>query len=101
AGAMVALVGEHGSGKTTLVKLLCKFYPPTSGRIEVDGVDLATIDTPAWRAGATGVFQDFERYQVRLRHAVGFGDLAAADDDERVRTAIRQAGADAVHDDLP
>ena len=45
AGSVVAIVGEYGSGKTTLVKLLCKFYRPDSGRILVDGADLAELDT--------------------------------------------------------
>src|SRR6202035_4157332 len=48
-GSVVAMVGENGAGKTTLVKLLCRLYPPTSGRILVDGVDLASMPPLAWR----------------------------------------------------
>jgi ATP-binding cassette subfamily B protein len=101
AGAMVALVGEYGSGKTTLVKLLCKFYRPTAGTILVDGEPIENLDTASWRAATTAAFQDFNRYQVRLRHAVGFGDLPAADDDERVLAAIEQAGGLSLHSGLP
>jgi ATP-binding cassette subfamily B protein len=101
AGSMVALVGEHGSGKTTLVKLLGKFYQPTAGTIEVDGVGLETIDTSSWRTRMTAAFQDFGRYQVRLRYAVGFGDLRFASDDARVLTALRQADGEALHAGLP
>jgi ATP-binding cassette, subfamily B, bacterial len=97
AGAVVAVVGEYGSGKTTLIKLLCKFYQPASGRIEVDGIPLSSLDTASWRAATTAAFQDFGRYQVKLRHAVGFGDLPAAGDDQRLLAALGQAGAD----DLP
>lgn len=100
AGAMVAFVGGYGSGKTTLVKLLCQFYAPSAGRIEVDGTALAGIDPGSWQAATTAAFQDFGRYQVRLRHAVGFGDLAAADDDERLMTALRQADAETVYKGL-
>ncbi len=101
AGSMVALVGAYGSGKTTLVKLLCKFYEPATGSITVDGVALGDLDTQIWRSRVTAAFQDFGRYQVALRHAVGFGDLAAADDDERLLGALRQAGAGTLCRELP
>ena len=52
AGAVVAVVGENGAGKTTLVKLLAKLYEPTSGRILVDGVDLARMPADEWRDAA-------------------------------------------------
>lgn len=101
AGGMVALVGKHGCGKTTLVKLLHKFYEPSAGRIVVDGTPLADLDTPAWHACTTAAFQDFHRYQVKLRHAVGFGDLAAAGEEERLLAAISDADADTLYRSLP
>jgi ATP-binding cassette subfamily B protein len=101
AGSMVALVGTHGCGKTTLVKLLHKFYEPAAGTIRVDGTPLEELDTAAWHARSTAAFQDFHRYQVRLRHAVGFGDLAGAHDDARLLTAIAQADAEALFRLLP
>ena len=61
AGQTLALVGENGAGKSTLVKLLCGLYLPTSGRILVDGVDLADLDPEQWRARAATLFQDFTR----------------------------------------
>ncbi|MEO3807444.1 ABC transporter ATP-binding protein [Sphaerisporangium sp. B11E5] len=62
AGAVVAVVGEYGSGKTTLVKLLAKMYEPDTGSVQVDGADLRTLDTGAWRASMSAAFQDFGRY---------------------------------------
>src|SRR5215831_14407453 len=59
AGSVVAIVGENGAGKTTLVKLLAKLYAPTSGRILIDAVDLARIDSAQWRERLAGAFQDF------------------------------------------
>lgn len=93
AGAMVAVVGEHGSGKTSLVKLLCKLHEPTAGRILVDSVPLAEIDTAAWRGYLAATFQDFQRFETVARRAVGLGDLAHLDDLGRVEEAAERAGA--------
>ncbi|MGX4653864.1 ABC transporter ATP-binding protein [Micromonospora sp. SCSIO 07396] len=94
AGATVAVVGENGAGKTTVVKLLCGLLTPTSGRILVDGVELATLSLPAWRARIAAGFQDFVRFELPARQAVGVGDLPRRDDDQAVRTALGRAGAD-------
>ena len=80
AGSVVALVGENGAGKSTLIKLLAKFYPPDSGAIDVDGLDLSTIDTAAWRDRMAGAFQDFHRFEFLAQTSVGVGELAAVDD---------------------
>ncbi|MDQ3898440.1 MAG: ABC transporter ATP-binding protein/permease [Actinomycetota bacterium] len=97
----VALVGENGAGKTSLVKLLCRFYDPTEGRITVDGVDLRDLDLEGWRARTGAAFQDFVHFQLVAQEAVGVGDLPAVDDLERVGASARQAGADQVIERLP
>jgi ATP-binding cassette subfamily B protein len=96
AGAVVAVVGENGAGKTTLVKLLAKLYEPTSGRILVDGVDLARLPADGWRARLAGAFQDFFRFELRARHSVGLGDQPRYDDELAVVAAVQRAGADDV-----
>ena len=101
AGTTVALVGENGAGKTSLVKLLCRFYDPTEGRITVDGTDLRDLDLDGWRARTGAAFQDFVHFQLVASEAVGVGDLAAIEDLERVGASARQAGADRVIDRLP
>ncbi|MEY9964851.1 ABC-type multidrug transport system fused ATPase/permease subunit [Streptacidiphilus sp. MAP12-16] len=101
AGAMVAVVGEHGSGKTTLVKLLCKLYEPTSGHIAVDGAPLSGLDAAAWRTLCSGAFQDFGRYAVTLGEAVGIGEPAFMGDDERVLAALAEAEAGPMLAGLP
>jgi ATP-binding cassette, subfamily B, bacterial len=93
AGAVIALVGENGAGKTTLVKLLCRMYEPTEGRILVDGVDVREIELDAWRSRLAAAFQDFARFELPARQAVGVGDLARLDDEEAVRAALERAGA--------
>jgi ATP-binding cassette, subfamily B, bacterial len=95
-GSVVAIVGENGAGKTTLVKLLCRLYRPTTGRILVDGHDLARMPAEAWRSRLSGAFQDFFRFELRARHTVGVGDLPRLDDESAVRAAVDRAGADDV-----
>ena len=70
AGSVVAVVGENGAGKTTLVKLLAKLYTPTSGRILIDDVDLARIDSAQWRERLAGAFQDFFRFEFQAGEAI-------------------------------
>jgi ATP-binding cassette, subfamily B, bacterial len=96
AGAVVAVVGENGAGKSTLVKLLAKLYEPTSGRILVDGVELARMPADEWRVRLAGAFQDFFRFEFHARHSVGVGDVPRLDDHGAVVRAVDQAGADDV-----
>ncbi|MGH9263955.1 MAG: ABC transporter ATP-binding protein [Acidimicrobiales bacterium] len=97
----VALVGENGAGKTSLVKLLCRFYDPTAGRITVDGIDLRDLDLDGWRERTGAAFQDFVHFQLVASEAVGVGDLPAIDDLQRVGASAQQAGADRVIERLP
>jgi ATP-binding cassette subfamily B protein len=98
--SVVAIVGENGAGKTTLVKLLCRLYQPTRGRILVDGVDLARMPAEEWRLRLAGAFQDFFRFELVARHAVGVGDVPRLDDVPAVSTAVDRAGAGDVVDRL-
>lgn len=89
-GEHVALVGEIGAGKTTLVRLLLGLYRPTSGRITVDGIDLTDLDPTAWRREATAVFQDFVRYQTSVVENIAYGDVGVLGD---MQTASMAANA--------
>ncbi len=99
-GSVVAIVGENGAGKSTLVKLLCRLYQPTTGRILVDGIDLARMPAVAWRSRLAGAFQDFFRFELKARHTVGIGDIPRLDDEPAVLAAVDRAGATDVVDRL-
>jgi len=101
AGGVVALVGENGSGKTTLVKLLCRMYEPTHGRIRADGVELAALDPERWRNRLSAGFQDFVRFELLARQAVGVGDVLRIEDREAVAGALGRAGAAGIPAELP
>ena len=98
AGQTVALVGDHGSGKTTLVKLLCGFYRPTTGTITIDGEPLDELDPAAWRKRVTAAFQDLSRFPFLAGEAVGVGDLPRIND---IADAAERGGAAQVFDRLP
>ena len=100
AGSVVAVVGEYGSGKTTLMKLLAKLHRPASGSIRVDGTDLAEIDTDSWRASMSAAFQDFGRYQTTFAEAISIGDLAHGDAAALDR-AVASADAEGLRARLP
>lgn len=100
AGKVVAIVGENGAGKTTLVKLLSRMYAPTSGRILVDGKDLARMPSAQWRTKLAGAFQDFFRFELRALNSVGIGDTPRMDDREAVGSATERSGAVDVIDRL-
>jgi ATP-binding cassette, subfamily B, bacterial len=101
AGTTVAVVGDNGVGKSTLVKLLCRFYEPTSGRLTVDGVDLRAVDVEAWRASTGAVFQDHARLELLALEAVTIGDSASFGSEEAADAAMARAGSSDVLAALP
>jgi ATP-binding cassette, subfamily B, bacterial len=101
AGRSLAIVGENGAGKTSLVKLLCGLYAPRSGRITVDGATVPDLDQAAWRARVAVLFQDFARYQLSVRDNIGFGAPRLAQDLDRLRAAAEKAGALELVESLP
>jgi ATP-binding cassette, subfamily B, bacterial len=82
-GESLALVGENGSGKTTLIKLLTRLYPPTEGRVLLDGLDLGDWDEASLRQRIGVIFQDFARYQLNVGENIGAGDVRYFEDEAR------------------
>jgi ATP-binding cassette subfamily B protein len=100
-GESLALVGENGSGKTTLIKLLTRLYVPNSGRILLDGLDLAEWLPAALRRRVGVIFQDFARYQLKVGENIGAGDVTHFEDEARWRAAATLGMSAPFIDELP
>jgi ATP-binding cassette subfamily B protein len=100
-GESLALVGENGSGKTTLIKLLTRLYQPDSGRITLDGLDLAAWDPGTLRRRVGVIFQDFARYQLKVGENIGAGDVTHFEDEARWRDAAQLGMAAPFIEELP
>ena len=101
AGEILALVGENGAGKTTVVKLLARLYDPDEGRILLDGHDLREYDLLAIRANIGVIFQDFVRYHFTAADNIAVGRIEARDDRARIVAAAERSLADEVIRKLP
>jgi ATP-binding cassette, subfamily B, bacterial len=95
-GERIALVGENGAGKTTLVKLLARLYDPSEGRILLDGVDLREYDVDSLRRNVGVIFQDFVRYDFRLKENIAVGDIERLEDEPMIESAAQRSLADTV-----
>ena len=101
AGETLALVGENGAGKTTIVKLLARLYDPTEGRILLDGKDLREYDLADLRRHIGVIFQDFVRFHFTAGENIAAGWIEAANDHSRIELAAIRSLADAVISRLP
>lgn len=91
AGQTVAFVGETGAGKSTLVKLVARFYDPTSGRVTADGTDLRDLDLTSYRHRLGVVPQEAYLFPGTIRDAIAYGRPDATD--AEVEAAARAVGA--------
>ncbi len=92
-GKKLALVGKNGSGKTTLINLLTRMYPPDSGRIRLDGLDLQEWDVEVLHRRIGIIFQNFVRYQFTVGENVGVGDVRHLEDEQRWQSAAAKGMA--------
>ena len=97
----IALVGENGQGKTTIVKLLTHLYEPTSGQILLDGVDLREYSIEDLHRQIGVIFQDFVRYDMTARENIGLGRVDQLDNETRILEAAWSSHATEIIDRLP
>jgi ATP-binding cassette subfamily B protein len=97
----LALIGENGAGKTTIVKLLARLYDPSGGQILLDGIDLREYDIEDLRKEIGVIFQDYVRYEMLVKENIGFGKIEALADRDRIGAAARKSLAQTLVERLP
>ncbi|MBV8114659.1 MAG: ABC transporter ATP-binding protein, partial [Silvibacterium sp.] len=100
-GERIALIGQNGQGKTTIVKLITRLYDPTGGRVLLDGVDLREYDIEDLCREIGVIFQDFMRYEMTARENIAVGRIEFLSDLSRIRSAAEKSLADGVIERLP
>jgi ATP-binding cassette subfamily B protein len=95
-GERVALIGENGQGKTTIVKLITRLYDPTHGEILLDGIDLRDYDLEALYREIGVIFQDFMRYEMTARENIAVGKIEELSDLSAIQAAAKKSLADEV-----
>jgi ATP-binding cassette, subfamily B, bacterial len=100
-GERLALVGENGQGKTTIVKLLTRLYDPTSGKILLDGTDLREYDLEDLWKEIGVIFQDFMRYDLTAAENIAIGKIEERENIFRLRSAAQKSLAEQVIRKLP
>lgn len=96
-GEKVMLVGENGAGKTTIVKLICGFYPDYEGEILINGVEARKYNIDSLRKHMSSVFQDYVIYSYTVRENVAFGDIENINNDERIVDCLKLSGLESVN----
>jgi ATP-binding cassette subfamily B protein len=100
-GEKVALVGKNGVGKTTLIRLIARFYDPSKGKLMINGNDLKEFDLGGWRRDMAILFQDYTNYIFSAHESIGYGDIFRIDDKESIKLAAKKADIDEYIEGLP
>src|SRR6266568_7977411 len=100
-GERVALIGENGQGKTTIVKLITRLYDPTAGEILLDGVDLREYDLEDLYREIGVIFQDFMRYEMTARENIAIGRIEEVGNLPLLKAAAAKSMANEVIERLP
>ena len=100
-GERVALIGENGQGKTTIVKLITRLYDPTEGQILLDGIDLREYSLEDLHRNIGVIFQDFMRYEMTARENIAVGSVDRIQQQDDIELAAHKSLADTVVSKLP
>ncbi|KAG2364745.1 hypothetical protein BDR07DRAFT_1450146 [Suillus spraguei] len=100
AGQLCVIVGVNGSGKSTILKLICRIYDPMEGTIYIDNRDIKTLRLADLRAAMSILFQDYTHFPLSISENIGLGNPALAHDYDKIREAAHLGGAEHFIDEL-
>lgn len=100
-GQNIALVGENGAGKTTIIKLLLRFYDVTEGKILINGHDIKEVELSSYYTHLGVLFQDFNRYPLSIAENVYFGDVTKEATNSSLTDALIMADMMRAVDSMP
>jgi ATP-binding cassette subfamily B protein len=95
-GERIALIGQNGQGKTTIVKLMTRLYDPTNGKVLLDGIDLRDYDVEDLGREIGVIFQDFMRYEMTARENIAVGRIDYLDNTPLIKESAHKSLADDV-----
>lgn len=101
AGEIIAIVGDNGAGKTSLVKLICRLYDPSNGEIKIDNICIKNLRIADLRENISALFQDYSQYNLTFEDNVRFGNIHSLEDTSRLDDAVKKAGLEKVLNALP
>ncbi|MDQ3099119.1 MAG: ABC transporter ATP-binding protein/permease [bacterium] len=100
-GEKIAFVGENGTGKTTLIKLLLRFYDVNEGEILINGLNIKEINLHEWHKYIGALFQDFIKYQFTFEENIAYGNSEKKPTKKLLQEAIEKSGASGYLNTLP
>lgn len=99
-GQKLGLVGDNGSGKSTIVRILLRIHDPVEGRVTVNGIDLKNIDIEEWWSYLGILLQDFTTYNFTVKESIGIGEQSVTISDSKVKESAIQSTSNGFIDDL-
>lgn len=100
-GDKIAFVGENGAGKSTIIRLLARFYDVDSGEILINGVNIKEIDLQSWYDRLGVLFQDFARYEHTVKDNIYFGNIGKSPTLSFITLAAKEGGSQEFVEELP
>lgn len=100
-GEKVLIMGLNGSGKTTIIKLICKLYQPTMGNIYLNGQNIQAIEDKDYYQKVNAIFQDYIKYEMTVSENITIGDLTRQNDMYEVKRCAKESGINDLIETLP
>lgn len=87
-----AIVGENGSGKTTILNLICRFYDPQEGQVLINGYPLSSLEINSYRTHISMLFQDYARYELTAKENISISDTSKEPVVQKINDSIKNSG---------